>query len=79
MGIISKIGDIIGGLFLLCSGIVFILLYFAMRKMADNWFIAFLMLLFLVGLGLAGIIFGIRRIIFTARTKKIDQQPKQEI
>ncbi len=79
MGIISKLGDILGGLFLLCSGVILLFLYFIMRKMADNWFIASLLLFFLVGLGLGGIILGIRRLIFTARSKKIDQQPKQEI
>lgn len=69
-GIIKKMGDIVGGLFLLCSGIFLLFLYFVVRKMADNWFISFLMLLFLVGLGLGGIILGIKRIIFTAHERR---------
>ncbi len=68
MSILSKLGDVIGGLFLILTGVILFFLYFAMRRMADNWFIAFLMLLFLCGLGLGGIILGSRRIILSIRS-----------
>ncbi len=76
MGILSKLGDIIGGIFLLFTGIILLFLYFAMSKMADNWFIAFSMFLFLCGLGLAGIFLGGRRIILVIRASgKITKEP----
>jgi len=68
MGILSKIGDIIGGVFLLLTGMVLLSLYYVMRKMPDNWFIALLLFLFLIGLGLGGIILGARRIILSLRS-----------
>ena len=79
MGVVGKIGDIIGGLFLLLTGIILLFLYLIMHKMANHWFMAFWLFFFLCGLGLGGIILGTRRIILAIRNirKKEDTAQKQ--
>lgn len=61
--------DLIGGLFLILTGLFLLVLYICLRTKADNWFIAFTVFLFLFGLGIVAIAFGVRRIILLLRSK----------
>lgn len=65
MSILSKIIDFLGGLFLILTGLFLIYLYGCLHSKADNWFISFAILLFLLGLGIGAIILGSRRIFIT--------------
>lgn len=67
MNILRKIGDIIGGLFLIWAGSVIFLLYFCFNKTEEFAFIKLLLFLFMFCLGLGGIILGFRRIFIAIR------------
>jgi hypothetical protein len=67
MNILGKIGDIIGGLFLVWAGSVIFLLYFCFNKTEEFAFIKLLLFLFMFCLGLGGIILGFRRIFIAIR------------
>jgi len=62
MSVGSAILDIVGGLFLVVTGALLVVFYFAFRSLADNVFISFLLLLFLIGLGIGAIVAGSRRV-----------------
>ncbi len=67
--LLKRVVDILGGLFLLLTGIFLLFLYLVLRTKADNWFISFLLILFLIGLGFGGIILGVRRIFLAFRSE----------
>lgn len=67
MRILSVIVDLLGGLFLILAGALLLVLYVGFRAKADSWFISFLLILFLIGLGLGGIGLGLRRLYATFR------------
>ena len=67
MKVLLKIIDLIGGLFLIFAGIFFLYLYVCLKAKADNWFIMFAMFLFLLGLGIAATLFGVRRLYFAIK------------
>ncbi len=62
-----KLLDFLGGLFLVMTGLFLLFLYACLYTKADNWLISFAMLLFLLGLGIAAIIFGARRAFITLK------------
>lgn len=62
MNTLKSLMDLLGGVFLVITGIVLLLLYPVFNRIADNWFIKMGLFLFLLGLGMCGIIFGLRRI-----------------
>lgn len=67
MGILGKIGDIIGGLFLVWAGSVIFLLYFCFNKKDEFAFIKLLIFLFMFCLGFIAMILGFRRIVLAIR------------
>jgi len=67
MSILGKIGDIIGGLFLVWAGSIIFLLYFCFNKTEEFAFIKLGIFLFMFCLGLGGIILGFRRIVLAIR------------
>ena len=67
MKILKASTDFIGGLFLIIGGVFFLLLYPCTYRLADNWLIKTCLIIFLLGLGTCGVIFGVRRIFLQAR------------
>jgi hypothetical protein len=67
MSILGKIGDIIGGLFLVLGGSIFILIYFCFNKTEEFALIKLWSFLIMFCLGLGGIVLGFRRIFIAIR------------
>jgi hypothetical protein len=67
MSILGKIGDIIGGLFLILAGSVFILIYFCFNKTDEFALIKLWLFLFMFCLGFIAMILGFRRIVLAIR------------
>jgi hypothetical protein len=59
---VAKLFDVLGGMFLVLSGSLIIIVLLSFLRKAENWFISFCLLLFLVILGFGGIVLGSRRI-----------------
>ena len=70
MSVFGKFGDIIGGVFLASAGFFMLILYSCIHKIADNWFIAILLFVFLLGMGFGAIALGMRRIFLTIKGNK---------
>jgi len=60
-----KIVDIIGGLFLILTGLFLLYIYVCLYSKVDNLFISFTLILFLLGLGIVAIVLGFRRFFIT--------------
>ncbi len=58
----KRIMDFIGSLFLVSTGLILVYLYMCLRSKADNWFASFMMIMFLLGLGIGATVLGCRRI-----------------
>ncbi len=63
----KKILDVIGGLFLISTGLVLVFIYMCLRSKADNWFVSFMILVFLLGLGAGATVLGCLRIYRTVK------------
>jgi hypothetical protein len=60
--------DLIGGVFLILSGLFLLFLYVCLRTKVDNWFMALCVFLFLFGLGVGAIALGVSRIMLLSKS-----------
>ncbi len=65
--LLLKISDLLGGIFLIFTGLFLIFLYACLYSKTDNWFMSFAFILFLLGLGIGAFILGLRRLFLTLK------------